>query len=137
MVGSTFPNVQMFCTPSSISWRVFMPRGPERFEQMSWALVERDAPEPVREMVTRATLMTFGTSGMIESDDSDTWPWQTSAARGAMGRRQKLRYQATRGETNRPAVWAGPGSVYDGLQKDDNQWAWWLRYRAFMTGAPW
>jgi hypothetical protein len=81
--------------------------------------------------------MAFGTGGMIESDDSDTWPSQTAAARGAMGKRQKLRYQALRGETNRPEEWSGGGSVYSGIQKDDNQWAWWRRYRDFMTGRPW
>src|SRR3546814_16103470 len=73
----------------------------------------------------------MGSSGTIEQDDTDTWPHMTRNARGAMGKRQTLKYGALLGE-NKPDDWPGGGSVYDGFTKDDNQWKWWLAYRDLM-----
>ena len=74
--------------------------------------------------------------GFVEADDTDTWPMQSHAARGALGRQSKLRYQAITGE-NKPDDWPGPGQVYAGFPKDDTQWNFWLRYSEFMEGRPW
>src|SRR3546814_539509 len=73
----------------------------------------------------------MGSSGTIEQDDTDTWPHMTRNARGAMGKRQTLKYGALLGE-NKPDDWPGGGSVYAGFTKDDNQWQWWLAYRDLM-----
>ena len=74
----------------------------------------------------------FGTSGMVEQDDSDTWPHMTLAAKGAQGKKQTLKYQAIY-ETGAPAGWPGPGIVNEGFTKDDTQWHWWLHWRELMT----
>ena len=42
----------------------------------------------------KQTIQLFGTSGMVEQDDSDTWPHMTLSAKGAMGRKMTLKYQA-------------------------------------------
>jgi hypothetical protein len=144
-VGQLFPNVAALAmpfqfpdgTPSAFfSWRVWLPKGPDRFELFHWTLVERDAPAELRDSVNLMTAATFGVSGFVEADDTDTWPMQAQAARGAVGRGQKLRYQAITGE-NKPPDWPGPGQVYAGFPKDDTQWNFWLRYLEFMEGRPW
>src|SRR3546814_11145022 len=71
----------------------------------------------------------MGSSGTIEQDDTDTWPHMTRNARGAMGKRQTLKYGALLGE-NKPDDWPGGGSVYAGFTKDANPWQWWLAYRS-------
>lgn len=144
-VGQLFPNVAALAmpfmfpdgTPSAFfSWRVWVPKGPDRFELFHWTLVERDAPQELRDSMNLMTAATFGVSGFVEADDTDTWPMQTRASRGAMGRTQPLRYQAITGE-NKPADWPGPAHVYAGFPKDDTQWNFWLRYLKFMEGRPW
>ena len=144
-VGNTFPNTMLFAFPqvlptgdlgAVVSWRVFVPRGPDKFEMFNWFLVERDASEKLRDQVRLSSTMQFGSSGMTECDDADTWPMQTQVAHGALGRQSKLRYQAVLGD-NKPDDWPGPGQVYSGFVKDDMQWNWWLRYLDFMTGRPW
>jgi phenylpropionate dioxygenase-like ring-hydroxylating dioxygenase large terminal subunit len=144
-VGQLFPNVAVFAMPfqfpdgtvsAFFSWRVWVPKGPDHFELFHWTLVERDAPKELAESMNLMTAATFGISGFVEADDTDTWPMQSHAARGALGRQSKLRYQAITGE-NKPADWPGPGQVYAGFPKDDTQWNFWLRYSEFMEGRPW
>ncbi|MFZ2176239.1 MAG: Rieske 2Fe-2S domain-containing protein [Rhodococcus sp. (in: high G+C Gram-positive bacteria)] len=144
-VGQLFPNVGALAmpfqfpdgTPSAFfTWRVWVPKGPDHFELTTWTLVERDAPAELRDSMNLMTAASFGISGFVEADDTDTWPMQSKAARGAMGQEQKLRYQAILGE-NKPSDWPGPGQVYAGFPKDDSQWNFWLRYLEFMEGSPW
>jgi phenylpropionate dioxygenase-like ring-hydroxylating dioxygenase large terminal subunit len=144
-VGQLFPNVGALAMPfpmpdGSVSafftWRAWVPKGPEEFELFSWTVVERDAPQELRDQMRLMTAATFGTSGFVEVDDTDTWPAQTKASRGALGRKQKLRYQAIRGEV-KPSGFPGPGQVYDGFARDDTQWEFWIEYLKYMTGRPW
>lgn len=143
-VGGLFPNMGAFSIPfplpegmsAIIAWHAFVPKGPGRFEFFNWYFAERNCPDELREMVSRASNLGFGVSGFVETDDADTWPQMYQASRGFMGRQEKLRYQALVGD-NKPDDWPGGGHVYDGFTKDDNQWNWWLRYGEFMTGRPW
>jgi len=144
-VGGLFPNVASlnFYAPTpdghmaaSTSWHVFVPRGPDRFEFYSWTLVERDAPEEIRRMARQLTQQQNSASGTIEQDDAEVWPSMSRSARGSLGRRQTLKYQALLGE-NKPEDWPGGGLIYEGFSKDDNQWNWWKRYFEFMTSEPW
>jgi phenylpropionate dioxygenase-like ring-hydroxylating dioxygenase large terminal subunit len=144
-VGGLFPNVGALAMPfpmpdgsvsAFFSWRVWVPKGPEAFELFSWTMVERDAPQELRDQMRIMTAATFGASGFVEVDDTDTWPVQTKASLGAIGRNQKLRYQAITGE-GKPEGWPGPCKVYDGFAKDDSQWEFWVEYLKFMTGRPW
>jgi phenylpropionate dioxygenase-like ring-hydroxylating dioxygenase large terminal subunit len=144
-VGQLFPNVGALAMPfpmpdgsvsAFFSWRAWVPKGPDTFELFSWTVVERDAPEEMRDQMRLMTAATFGPSGFVEVDDTDTWPMQTKAAKGALGRQQSLRYQAISGE-QKPEGWTGPGKVYDGFAKDDTQWEFWLEYLKFMSGRPW
>jgi hypothetical protein len=113
-----------------------VPRGPDQLELISWALAERDAPEDVKALARRTSVLMTGISGFIEQDDAETWPAMTRVAKGVMAREQTLKYGAVLGE-RRPENWGGGGTVFDGFSKDDIQWSWWVRYDEFMRGAPW
>jgi hypothetical protein len=110
----------------------YIPKGPDKLEFVNWIFAEKDAPPELREKMLKQTVQLFGTSGMIEQDDSDTWPQMTLSAKGAMGRKMTMKYQAVF-ETNAPKGWPGPGIVNEGFTKDDTQWHWWLYWRELMT----
>lgn len=140
-VGGLFPNVGLFSLafPSAegmapvIMFHSFVPKGPDKFEFLNWYAVEKRSSQRMRDLARRTMTLGFGTSGFIESDDADTWPQMTQTSRGVMGAKEKIRYGALTGEGTRPADWPGPGFVYDGFNKDDCQWRWWLRYFELMT----
>lgn len=140
-VGGMFPNVLFgfLYIPQadgsvigSITLHAYIPRGPDKLEFVNWVFAEKDCPPEVREQMLKQTIQLFGTSGMVEQDDSDTWPHMTLAAKGAQGKKQTLKYQAIY-ETGAPAGWPGPGIVNEGFTKDDTQWHWWLHWRELMT----
>ena len=141
-VGGLFPNngVLNFYSPMpggkvavSMGWHTFVPKGPQCLEFLCWVFVERGALAN-EELNRRATIFGTGSSGLIEQDDAEAWPSMQRASRGVVGRTQTLKYQALLGE-KRPEGWPGPGKVYAGFTKDDNQWNWWLRWRELMTGS--
>ena len=115
-----------------MTMHTYIPRGPNKLEFCNWIFAEKDAPQELREKMLKQTIQLFGTSGMVEQDDSDTWPHMTLSAKGAMGKHITLKYQAMY-ETGAPEGWPGPGIVNEGFTKDDTQWHWWLYWNELMN----
>ena len=113
--------------------RTWIPRAPDMFEMLSWVLVERDAPDELREKTRLTSIRNFGISGFIEQDDAEAWQGIQKVVQGPVGRRQTSKYQAQLG-INRPDDFEGGGDVYAGFSRDDAQWAWWKRYAEVMGG---
>lgn len=142
-VGGIFPNVMVafiyIPQPDGevlglTAVHAYVPKGPYELEFMNWILAERDAPEEYKRRALETSIRMLGTSGMIEQDDSDTWPHMTQMAKGPQGRKMTMKYQAVCTEPP-PPTWPGPALVYNGFTKDDTQWNWWLRWRELMTAA--
>jgi nitrite reductase/ring-hydroxylating ferredoxin subunit len=144
-VGGMFPNVSViaFYGPvgddagtmgPTFGLHSFVPHGVDEFEYVNWVFVERGASEEYKRLTRRTTVFGTGSSGVVEQDDAEAWPSMQQSARGYMGRKHSLKYQALLGE-HKPDDWTGGGYVYEGFTKDDSQWNWWLRYLEFMTGS--
>lgn len=142
-VGNIFPNmlIAFVYTPQPdgsvlglIAVHAYVPRGPGRLEFVNWILAEKDTPPELKQRMLEASVQMFGTSGMIEQDDSDTWPEMTLVAQGGQAQEITLKYQAMN-TVGRPVDWPGPAEAYDGYTKDDTQWNWWLAYRDHMSKA--
>jgi hypothetical protein len=143
LVGGLFPNVGVtnFHSPQAdgtmsvcTSWHTFVPRGPGAFEFLNWVMVERGSTEQNKAVARKAALHSVGTSGVIEQDDTETWPSMQRSARGWMGRQQTLKYQARVG-IRRPEGWPGGGLVYEGASKDDGQWNFWLQWLGYLVDS--
>jgi phenylpropionate dioxygenase-like ring-hydroxylating dioxygenase large terminal subunit len=142
-VGGMFPNVVFAfvyipqgdgSVIGSMAMHAYVPKGPDKLEFMNWVFVEKDTPPELKEKMLMQTIQLLGTSGMVEQDDSDTWPHMTLAAKGAVSRHITMKYQAIY-ETGKPAGWPGPGIVNEGFTKDDTQWYWWRYWHELMTAA--
>ena len=140
-VGGMFPNIifEFLYLPQpdgsvvgSLALHTYVPKGPDKLEFTNWIFVERDTPPELKEQMIQQSVQLLGTSGMVESDDSDTWPHMTLSAKGAQGRNSTLKYQAIY-ETGKPEGWPGPGIVNEGFTKDDTQWHWWKYWYELMT----
>lgn len=143
-VGGIFPNLNFLFVyaPQSdgtmlgaMGIHIIVPRGVDKSEFWTWMFTEKDCPEDLKQKMLRSAVQQIGTSGLIEQDDTDTWPHISRSARGAIGRENMtMKYQAVGGE-KKPADWPGGGKVYEGFAKDDTQWEWWKAYYAAMTGS--
>jgi hypothetical protein len=150
-VGGLFPNVATFCFPAAHpdggllgavhGFHVFVPKGPDKVEWWNWILVDKDAPEELKQRIAETAPMMVGPTGMIEADDGECWPFMQRAAQGgiaAQGITGTIKYHALIGE-KRPADWPATagGVISEGFGKDDGQWAFWKRYGELMEGETW
>lgn len=99
-VGGVFPNLS-FVSPvhgtegnlhNYLNFRLWRPLGPEKMEIWSWFFIDKDAPQEYKEESYRGYLGSFGTSGTLEQDDTETWARMVEANRGIMTRDKDLSY---------------------------------------------
>ncbi|MDX2937787.1 aromatic ring-hydroxylating oxygenase subunit alpha [Streptomyces ipomoeae] len=144
-VGEVWPNLGVLWFPGAYEigkvgpmagFHTLVPKGPDRMEFWTWLIAAKDASPEYKELLTRSAMRNLGPGGVVEADDAEAWPAQQHSARGVIGRQETWKYQTFLGE-NRPADWAGPGLVYEGMTKDDAQWQFWLRWHDFMTEQAW
>jgi nitrite reductase/ring-hydroxylating ferredoxin subunit len=128
--GGMFPNVGYL----GANFRVHVPTGVGSFEMINFIMVERAATPAYKELIRKQNVLQFGTTGMTEQDDSESWPSIQKSATGYQGSQERMRYQSFVGH-NPPEGWEGGAYVYKGFSKDDSAWNWWLRYRDYITGA--
>jgi len=89
--GTVFPNFSfLYGTPTI---RVFHPRGPEQTEVWSWCIVDKAAPDKVKEDLRLNYLRRFSPAGTWEQDDAENWVQATKSSRGTISRRHPLNYQ--------------------------------------------
>jgi nitrite reductase/ring-hydroxylating ferredoxin subunit len=141
MAGLMFPTVnvggQIMPNPATAdgllrtaNLGVMMPTGPGQYEQWFVSLIQKDAPDELKNMTRRGSAM----FAAIGADDFESWPSMTRVARGAITQEETIKYNAILGE-HRPDDWPGPALVHRGFSKDDNQWHFWLRYFDLMTSV--
>jgi phenylpropionate dioxygenase-like ring-hydroxylating dioxygenase large terminal subunit len=92
IVATVFPNFSML-RPTSRTFRVWHPRGPEKTEVWAWIYVDKAAPAEVKKAIRLAGARVFGPSGTFEQDDMDNWQGCTQTGRGAVARRAMLSYE--------------------------------------------
>jgi 3-phenylpropionate/trans-cinnamate dioxygenase subunit alpha len=92
VVGTVFPNFSML-RPTSRTFRVWHPRGPDKTEVWAWVYVDKAAPPEVKEAIRLAGVRVFGPSGTFEQDDMDNWQECTQTGRGVVARRALLNYE--------------------------------------------
>ena len=141
-VGNIFPNLAWFALPwpsgdaeEPMSFmlviRQAQPYGPDRHLVSAWGLVPKDLPDAVKDTQRRTGLRMFGSSGMLEQDDSDVWGLAQRSARGVQGRKRQYRYYATRPQD---PDWPGPGEANTSFPNEMNTLAFWARWKDLMTG---
>ncbi len=128
-----FPNFSFL--PGNNTFRVWQPRGPDKTEIWAWILVNKNAPDEVKDAIRLGSLRTFSPGGMLEMDDGENWEAATRANKGAVTRRQKLHYGMNRNASpGRPNY---PGQVRQGAMADNNQMAMYQRWADLMDAKSW
>jgi Ring hydroxylating alpha subunit (catalytic domain) len=95
--------------------RQWQPIGPDRIQAWSWHLVEKNAPGWWKELGRKAYIQTFGTSGMLEQDDTENWEAQTHNSRVSLGLDEPVVLHYGMGIGREPlSDFPGLGTVYDG-----------------------
>ncbi len=79
--GEIFPNIALLPRqPRTIA--VWHPRGPHQTEVWRWFLVDREAPQEVKDFLRDYYIRYSGPAGMTEQDDMENWNYAHQASRG-------------------------------------------------------
>lgn len=134
-VGTIFPNASFHGRqPRSIC--VWHPNGPESTEAWRFFLVDKDAPQSVKDFMRRYYMRYSGPAGMTEQDDMENWNYATAGARGPIARRYPYNYMQSLGKVQPPG--AGPVEGNVSLQvSEENPRQFYRRWRDYMNGADW
>jgi phenylpropionate dioxygenase-like ring-hydroxylating dioxygenase large terminal subunit len=89
--GTVFPNFSLHWLTRTL--RVWHPRGPDKMEIWSWAIVDKAAPPKIKELMRFVSQFRFSPTGVFEADDMDNWIQVTGAARSVIGSRFPANYQ--------------------------------------------
>jgi phenylpropionate dioxygenase-like ring-hydroxylating dioxygenase large terminal subunit len=130
--GTVFPNLSVHWLTRTI--RVWHPRGPDKMEIWSWAIVDRAAPADIKNIMRFVSQYRFSPTGVFEQDDMDNWIQVTGAARSVIGRRFPANYQMNlKEETSEPGLRGRLTSRWS----DANQLSLYMHWAKVLEGKTW
>lgn len=130
---TVFPNFSFL--PGQNTVRVWQPRGPNKIELYTWVIVNRNAPEEVKEKWRRGAMMTFSPTGVFEMDDGENWEYCTKTSRGKVTRYQDL--YVGLGMNTRLTDSDLPGNVFKGQLNEANARAYYQRWKDLLQARSW
>jgi phenylpropionate dioxygenase-like ring-hydroxylating dioxygenase large terminal subunit len=89
--ATLFPNFSFL--PGINTMRVWHPKGPGEMEVWAWTLVDKSAPDDVKEAQRVGTLRTFSASGLFEQDDGENWSEIQRVLRGHVAKQAPFNNQ--------------------------------------------
>ena len=132
-VGTTFPNMSFLARqPRSIA--VWHPRGTQKTEAWRWFLVDKDAPQEVKDVLRHYYMRYSGPGGLTEQDDMENWNYASAASKGVIARRYPYNYQMGLGFEGKHEDL--PGVISEGFS-EQNQRGFYKRWAELMTGQSW
>ena len=130
--GTVFPNFSVHWLTRTI--RVWHPRGPDKMEIWSWAVVDKAAPQAIKEKMRLVSQYRFSPSGVFEQDDMDNWAQVTGSAKSLIGRRYPANYQMSGNEP--PIELDLPGQTMSRFS-DNNQLNLYMHWAKVLEAKNW
>ena len=133
--GNVFPNMAFHCGfPRTIG--MAHPSGPMETEMWRWYLVDRDAPQEVKNTLRRHFLRYSGPAGMTEQDDMENWTMAAAASKGVIARRYPYNYQQGMGFVETAQGLRGAVAT-DGFINEENIRSFYRRWTELMDAKEW
>ena len=134
-VGTIFPNASFHGRqPRSIC--VWHPHGPETTEAWRFFLVDKDAPQEVKDFMRQYYMRYSGPAGMTEQDDMENWNYATAGSRGPIARRYPYNYMQSLGTVQPPGTGPVAGNVSTQVS-EENPRQFYRAWRNYMNGSDW
>ncbi|MBR9829547.1 MAG: Rieske 2Fe-2S domain-containing protein [Oceanospirillales bacterium] len=138
MIGSVssctiFPNFSFL--PGQNTVRIWQPRGPNKMELFTWVVVNKSAPQEVKEKWRKGAMMTFSPTGVFEMDDGENWEYCTKTAKGRVTAQQDLFVGLGMDTllTDTPL----PANVYEGQLNEANTRAFYQYWYDMLNAKSW
>lgn len=131
--GTVFPNNSYLWGTNT--FKLWAPRGPEGVEVLTWAIVEKNMPQQLKDSIVVASNRLFGTAGMLEADDADNMESITQLNRGFVTRQGFVNSQMALGqEREDPEM---PGLINDCGMGETGHRGFYRFYRELLAAPDW
>jgi len=130
---SVFPNLSFL--PGQNTFRVWHPRGPGKIELHTWTIVNKSAPQDIKDRWLKGTMITFSPTGVFEMDDGENFEFSTRTNAGFVTRQQDLYMGLGRGSRREDTDL--PGNVYCNQVNEANHRAFYQRWLDLMQARHW
>jgi 3-phenylpropionate/trans-cinnamate dioxygenase alpha subunit len=130
---TVFPSLQFL---PGLNWfRVYHPKGPGKIEMWTWALVEKNMPDELKQQILDNVLLTFGPAGLFDNDDGDNLAACTSQSRGWRTAQMPVYTNMAIGHSGKRA--GLPGDIASGIVSEHNQRYFYRRWQEHMQAKAW
>jgi 3-phenylpropionate/trans-cinnamate dioxygenase alpha subunit len=130
--ASLFPNCSYLYGANV--FKVWHPLGPNKVEIMTWAIAEKNMSEDLKLRIKTAAHRTFGTAGILEGDDLDSFEYGNRPNKGYMTRQGRLNLQMGLGREREDADFPGIVGEY---MNELAQRGYYRAYADFMSSSNW
>jgi 3-phenylpropionate/trans-cinnamate dioxygenase alpha subunit len=130
--ATVFPSLAYL---SNGTFRVWHPRGPGQIEVWAWGLVQKDAPEEVKNERRIEILRTFSPGGLFEQDDGENWNEIQKVLRGWRARQHPLNVQMGLGHAQFDANGFPGRTAY--VFAEEAARSFYKRWAEHVTGTGW
>jgi len=131
--ATIFPNCSFLYGTNT--FKVWQPRGPHSIEVTTWTMVEKEMPKELKDMIHADNMLTFGTAGILESDDGENFENCTNSNRGHSTRQGTVYLGMGQGHERQEA--GLPGIVSDGWVNETSTRGMYRRWAEMMSGKSW
>ncbi|MSQ32522.1 MAG: aromatic ring-hydroxylating dioxygenase subunit alpha [Dehalococcoidia bacterium] len=134
-IATMFPNFTWFGGGGSgLMIRSWHPRGPGKTEAWTYCIVDKQAPQEVKDWVRQRLTLCFSPSGGFEQDDMDNFGQSTASGKYQMGRKYPVNVQMGLGhDTKHEAL---PGTLSPNIS-EGNARAFYGRWAEVMDAPSW
>lgn len=131
--NTIFPNFSWL--GQSNTMRVWHPRGPGQIEVWAWTFVPKDAPQEIKEEITRTSQFTFSPAGVFETDDGENWTEVQMVLRGWKARQNTFNAQMGLGHEERDTH--GLPGLSNDVYSETAARGFYQRWKDLMLGSSW
>jgi 3-phenylpropionate/trans-cinnamate dioxygenase alpha subunit len=126
-----FPNFTWHGSPMIRLWQ---PRGPDKTEVWTYCIVDKQAPQEVKNSLRKSLTFLMGPSGNMDQDDMNNWLQCTTISRSLQARKRPINQQLGLGRERKHEVI--PGTVAP-APCEMNQRAFYGRWAEVMDAPSW
>lgn len=133
--GTLFPSMSFHASGFPRTILVAHPVSATETEMWRWFIVDKDAPDNVRDWLRRYYLRYSGPAGLTEQDDMENWSYATAASRGVIARRYNYNYSQGLGMTLPAPIEGAVEST--SWSTEENARNFYRRWARFVGGEKW
>lgn len=132
---NVFPNLAFLAGINTV--RMWQPRGPNELEVWVFTLVDKSAPDEVKEGWRRNNVRTFSASGVFEQDDSENWTEMQAVLRGHVAQQQTFNCELAKHRVSTENPEGFPGITFSYVFGEEAARGFYRYWTQIMTSPDW